>query len=67
MKVNDIRKIVTDKLQEQLIDLRKKTREMRFSLANNQLKNVREARRIKKDVAKILTVLNERRQAEAKK
>ncbi len=65
MKVQEIRKIETEKLQNQLVELRNKTRELRFSLANNQLKNVRQARVVKKDIAKILTVLRERSQSAA--
>ena len=56
-----------EKLNEKLVELRNKNRELRFSIANNQLKNVRELRIVKKDIAKILTVLNEKRVvAEAK-
>lgn len=67
MKVQEIRKIDTEKLQTRLGELRQKTRELRFNIANNQLKNVREARVAKKDIAKIMTVLKERDQASVAK
>jgi len=61
MKIAELRKLDIAKLNEDLADLRNKNRELRFSIANNQLKNVRQLRVIKKDTAKILTVLNEKR------
>ncbi|MBT4648946.1 50S ribosomal protein L29 [bacterium] len=67
MKIAELRKLDIEKLNEKLVELRNKNRELRFSIANNQLKNVRELRIVKKDIAKILTVLNEKRVvAEAK-
>ena len=67
MKIVELRKLDIEKLNEKLVELRNKNRELRFSIANNQLKNVRELRIVKKDIAKILTVLNEKRVvAEAK-
>ena len=62
-----MRKLDISKLNETLSDLRNKNRELRFSIANNQLKNVRELRVVKKDIAKILTVLNEKRQTAEEK
>jgi len=61
MKIAELRKLDIEKLNESLAELRNKNRELRFSIANNQLKNVRELRVIKKDTAKVLTVLNEKR------
>lgn len=61
MKIAELRKLDNSKLNNALVDLRNKNRELRFSIANNQLKNVRELRVVKKDIAKVLTVLNEKR------
>lgn len=61
MKIKELRKLDKAKLNEQLSELRNKTRELRFSIANNQLKKVRDLRSAKQDIAKILTVLNEKR------
>lgn len=63
MKIQEIRKLDMDKLHEKLAELRNKSRELRFSIANNQLKKVRDLRETKKDIAKFLTVLNEKRTA----
>jgi len=61
MKIAELRKLDIEKLNENLVEARNKSRELRFSIANNQLKNVRELRVIKKEIANILTVLNEKR------
>lgn len=67
MKIQEIKKLETLKLQEKLAELRNKSRELRFSIANNQLKDVRVLREVKKDIAKILTVLNQTRIEKDKK
>lgn len=67
MKIAELRKLDIDKLNESLAELRNKNRELRFSIANNQLKNVRKLRIVKKDTAKVLTVLNEKRVVAEKK
>ncbi|MFH1181064.1 MAG: 50S ribosomal protein L29 [bacterium] len=41
-----------------LQDNREKLGQMRFDLAAGKVKNVREVRQIKKDIARILTILN---------
>ena len=61
MKIAELRKLEIKDLNKKFAELRNKSRELRFSIANNQLKNVRELRVIKKDIAKILTVLNEKK------
>ena len=38
--------------------LRKKLSDLKFKVSQNQLKNIREVRMIKKDIARILTVVN---------
>lgn len=60
MKIKELRKLDTDKLQEQLTELKNKSRELRFSIANSQLKDVRSLRVVKYDIAKILTILKQR-------
>ncbi len=67
MKIKEINKLDTQQLHEKLEDLRNKSRELRFSIANNQLKDVRELREVKKEIAKILTIVNQRRLAKESK
>ncbi|MDP2812505.1 MAG: 50S ribosomal protein L29 [bacterium] len=61
MKTIELKKLDINKLQEKLAEFRNKSRELNFSIANNQLKKVRELRVIKKDIARILTILNGQR------
>jgi large subunit ribosomal protein L29 len=48
-------------LNAQLTENRELLRELRFKDSNRQLKNVRQVRSIKKTIAKILTVLNQKK------
>jgi large subunit ribosomal protein L29 len=58
MKIEDLRKLNKEELQKNLEDNRKKAQELRMTLATEKVKNIKEIREIKKDIAKILTVLN---------
>lgn len=58
MKASEFKTMSVSDLQKKLAELRKKTQEQRFSIANNQLSNLRETRKAKKDIARIMTVLN---------
>ena len=61
MTIKELEKLDNKQLQEKLAELRNKTRELRFNLANNQLKDMRAMRANKKDIARILTIMNQRR------
>ena len=61
MKVKELRQLSVQDLNKKLLELRNKTRELRFSIANNQLGKVRDLRQTKHDVARVLTILNEKR------
>jgi len=47
-------------LKKILASSREKLRDFRFKVSQNQLKNIREVREIKKKIAKILTLLKEK-------
>ena len=59
MKIRELRRKSQKELQETLVGLREKLRELRFNLAGGKVKNIREIRETKKDVARILTLLKE--------
>lgn len=59
MKITEIRQKTKSELQKLLQDLQKKLRQLRFDLASGKIKNVKEIREIKKDIARILTIINE--------
>ena len=62
MKIKELRQLSITELDQKLAELRDKTRQLRFSVANNQLSHVRNLRQNKHDIARILTVLNEKRE-----
>jgi ribosomal protein L29 len=62
MKFKALKEKRTDELQRLLIDYSQKLRELNFKEANKQLKNVRELREVKKNLAHIKTLLKERKE-----
>ncbi len=57
MKASELRQKTKAELQKTLQGNQEKLRQLRFDLAAGKVKNVREIRKIKKDIAKILTIL----------
>jgi len=57
MKLTELRQKSKEELQDLLQDLKEKLHQLRFDLAAGKVKNVREIRAIKKDIARILTFL----------
>lgn len=62
MEFKDLKNKDINELQYMLAEQRESLRELRFKDSNKQLKNVREIRKTKKDIAKILTLLNYKRE-----
>jgi len=56
-KIEEFIKKPKEELLKILKDNREKIRQLRFDLAAGKVKNVREIRRIKKEVSQILTIL----------
>jgi len=59
MKTAELRQQTKEELKRQLQEDREKMRQLRFDLVSGRVKNIREIRIIKKDVARISTILNE--------
>ena len=57
MKATELHQKSKSELQKLLQDSRERLRQLRFDLTAGKVKNVREIRKIKKDIAKILTNL----------
>lgn len=47
-------------LQKVLASSREKLRDLRFKVSQNQLKNIREVRILKKKISRILTLINQK-------
>jgi len=61
MKIAEIRKKSGSELEKLLGESRRKLRALRFDLVSGKVKNIREIRKIKKSIARILTILKERK------
>ena len=61
MKIKELRLKSKKELQDTLVKLRDKLRELRFNLAGGKVKNIKEVHQTKKDIARILSLLNEQR------
>jgi len=60
MKIGELRQKSKEELEKLLKEKRERLRVLRFDLVAGKLKNVREIREIKKDIARILTLLIEK-------
>ena len=63
-RLNELRDLDTDELGTRLKQARRELYELRFKLAVGQLENNREIRKVRKDIARILTVIHRNRQVE---
>lgn len=60
MKPNEIREKSNDELNQELIDLKEELFRLRFQHATNQLENPLKLRTVKRDMARVRTILRER-------
>ena len=66
MKINKIREMSSPDLEKELGELKTELFKLKFSLATNGLDNPMKIKEVQKDIAKINTVLTERKIAESK-
>lgn len=60
MKINKIKEMSSPELEKELAELKNELFKLRFSLATNGLDNPMKIKEVKKDIARIKTVLRER-------
>ena len=65
MKASDIRARTDDELTEQVETMGKEIFNLRFQRASGQLENTARVRQVRRDIARIKTVLGERRRLAA--
>ncbi len=63
MKTEDLRTKSDDELSEALLNAKKESFNLRFRRANGQVEQTHQMRILRRDVAKIKTLLGERRRA----
>lgn len=61
---SDLRGKTAEQLQESLVDLKKEQFNLRFRKASGQLENTARQNEIRKDIARVKTVLHERAASE---
>ena len=57
MKIEDVRRLTTDQLTDQLLSLKKEQFNLRFQAATSQLEKTHRVEVVRRDIARIKTVL----------
>ncbi len=65
-KIADVRAKTPDELEGMLIDLRKEQFNLRFQRATGQLEAVARVRQVRRDIARVKTIMAERSRASVK-
>ena len=60
MKAEDLRSKTPDQLRDELVALKKEAFNLRFQKATNQLENTARIRQVRRDAARVSTILNEK-------
>ncbi|MEW5744729.1 MAG: 50S ribosomal protein L29 [Nitrospirota bacterium] len=60
MKSSELRALSIDELKQKEMDLRKELFNLRFQLAKGELQNNQRVRAVRKDIARILTIVTEK-------
>ena len=61
MKAEDLRAKTADELNETLLSLKKEQFNLRFQRSSGQLEDTSQFRRIRRDIARIRTIMSDRR------
>lgn len=60
MKIEELRELQVDELKKKEKELRHELMLKRFAKVNQQLKNPLQLRQLRRDIARVLTVINEK-------
>lgn len=63
MKASEVRDLTPDQLDAKLVELKREAFNLRFQSASGQLENTIRVREIRRDVARIKTILKEKKTA----
>ena len=63
MKASDVRAKTADELKDQLVDLKKEQFNLRFQRATQQLEKPARVKEVRRDIARIKTILGEKNAA----
>ena len=59
MKIDEVRGMTPDQLQDELLNLKKEAFNLRFQQAIGQLENTARMREVRRDIARVKTVLTD--------
>lgn len=65
MDANELREKTPDQLRDELANLKKEAFNLRFQQATNQLENTARVREVRRNAARVKTILNEKAAAAA--
>jgi len=65
MKIEELKNKTLDQLKSILIDLKKESFNLRFQKANGQLENTARVKVVKRSVARVLTLINNKTKSES--
>ena len=60
-KAKEIRELTTEELQRQLVELKQEALNLRLQAATGQLENSARIRLVRRETARVMTILSERR------
>ena len=63
MKINEIKDLTNDELNQKLEELKKELFNLRFQHATNQLDNPAQIAQVKRDIARVMTIQREKQLA----
>ncbi len=63
VKASDLRTKTVDELKDSLMDLRKERFNLRFQKTSGQLENTARVRQVRRDIARVKTILRDMQQA----
>ena len=67
MKAGEFRDLSLDQLDDQLLKLKKEQFNLRFQAASGQLENTSRVRQVRRDIARVMTIAQQKRAGAAKK
>ena len=67
MKVADIRTMTVDQIDDEVLKLKKEQFNLRFQRATGQLENTSRVREVRRDIARLQTIMRQKRGAPAAK
>ena len=66
LKAGDLRAMTVDQLDDELLKLKKEQFNLRFQRATGQLENTSRVREVRRDIARIMTIAQQKRAAQPK-